>query len=164
MHREWPHSPFSNRRFLLSFQGRCQEGFFGSSRVRPELRALLEKYNDSRVWFKCQEGSEGFNYKFFAESLDAEFVIVRRAHPHSRSQEATGLCSWCITRQVCVYTCERASECVCMCVNELGQGYDRNATRLMIIPTFLAHNRSCHCITTSCEGASRTRTLESSVF
>ena len=38
---------------------------------------LFKNYTDPRVWFKCQGASEGFDYKFFKQSLDADFVIVR---------------------------------------------------------------------------------------
>lgn len=85
------------RRFLMSYQGNCQRGWFNSSRARPLLRRLFEEagaQTDPRLHFKCSgrgncrspgvsltdrcrlEQSAGFDRNFYAASLNTTFALV----------------------------------------------------------------------------------------
>ena len=94
---DWPQEWSSPRRFLISYQGNCQGGWFNSSRARPLLRHLFEKVGalaDPRTHFKCSgqgncrshgaaltdpcrlEQSTEFDRDFYLASLNATFALV----------------------------------------------------------------------------------------
>ena len=93
----WPQHWSAPRRFLMSYQGNCQRGWFNASRARPLLRHLFEEagaQTDPRLHFKCSgsgncrspgasltdrcrlEQSAGFDRNFYAASLNTTFALV----------------------------------------------------------------------------------------
>ena len=93
----WPQRPLAFRRFLITYQGNCQSGHFGSSIAqarqewvmshhRRNLRHLFEQPpapTDPRLHFRCSgPGSRlkgarnGFDREFYTQSLNTTFALV----------------------------------------------------------------------------------------